>query len=239
MLGYRENYIAVIRRNVKEAIDSISKLNKILDTMPFGPDEEIYHFEYGRTSDPRFAPYYDVFDSNQEFDPRELFSTQLSDANLALMVELFERLTHEPTSEQEEKLLREFTDYRKFMEYDIRITNKRGETAFFSAINKEKSGGELQTPFYVIIAASFDQIAQNGFGRRSPGCLVMLDEVFDKMDGDRIGAMMKYFSKLTTIQLIMAAPTDRGRIIMPYVDTTVGIVKSNNRARAVSVIKDE
>lgn len=239
LTGYRENYIAVIRRNVKDAIESIRKLNKILDSMPFGPDEEIYHFEYSKTSDSRFAPYYAIFDSNQDFDPRELFTAQLSDANLALMVELFERLTREPTSEQEEKLLREYTDYRKFMEYDIRITNKRGETAFFSQINKEKSGGELQTPFYVIIGASFDQIAQNGFGRRSPGCLVMLDEVFDKMDGDRISAMMKYFAKLSSIQLIMAAPTDRGRIIMPYVDTTIGIVKSNNRAKAIAVIKDE
>lgn len=237
--GYKENYIAVIRRNVREATASIGKLNKILATMPFGPDEEIYCFEYGRTSDPRFKDYYDIFDSNQEFDPRELFTTQLSNANLRIMEELFERLTREPTSEQEEKLLREFTDYRKFMEYDIRITNKRGETAFFSAINREKSGGELQTPFYVIIGASFDQIALNGFGRRSPGCLVMLDEVFDKMDGDRISAMMKYFTQLTSIQLIMAAPTDRGRIIMPYVDTSIGIVKSNNRARAISLIKDE
>ena len=239
LYGYRENYIAVIRRNVRDAIASIKNLNKILDAMPFGPDEEIYHFEYGKTSDPRFAPYYDIFKSDRNFDPKDLFTENLSDSELEMMIDLFARLTREPTSEQEEKLLREFTDYRKFMEYDIRITNKRGETAFFSAINKEKSGGELQTPFYVIIGASFDQIAQNGYGRRSPGCLVMLDEVFDKMDGDRISAMMKYFSKLTTIQLIMAAPTDRGRIIMPYVDTTIGVVKANNRARAISLVKED
>lgn len=239
MLGYRENYIAVIRRNVRDAIASISSLNKILDKMPFGPDEEIYHFEYGKTSDARFAPYYDIFKSDRNFDPKDLFTDRLSDSELEMMIDLFARLTREPTNEQEEKLLREFTDYRKFMEYDIRITNKRGETAFFSAINKEKSGGELQTPFYVIIGASFDQIARNGYGRRSPGCLVMLDEVFDKMDGDRISAMMKYFSKLTAIQLIMAAPTDRGRIIMPYIDTTIGVVKANNRARAISLVKDD
>ena len=67
----------------------------------------------------------------------------------------------------------------------------------------------------------------------------MLDEVFDKMDGDRISAMMKYFAKLTSIQLIMAAPTDRGRIVMPYVDTTIGVVKANNRARAISLLKDD
>lgn len=239
LFGYRENYIAVIRRNVRDAIASITALNKILDKMPFGPDEEIYHFEYGKTSDPRFAQYYDIFKSDRNFDPKDLFTDSLSDQELEIMVDLFARLTREPTNEQEEKLLREFTDYRKFMEYDIRITNKRGETAFFSAINKEKSGGELQTPFYVIIGASFDQIARNGYGRRSPGCLVMLDEVFDKMDGDRISAMMKYFSKLTSIQLIMAAPTDRGRIIMPYVDTTIGVVKANNRARAISLVKED
>ena len=239
LLGYRENYIAVIRRNMREAINSIHKLNLILEKMPFGPDEEIYQFEFGRTDDPRFSAYYDVFRSDREFDPKDLFTNQLRDSEMEMMMDLFGRLTHEPTSEQEEKLVREFTDYRKFMEYDIRITNKRGETAFFSAINKEKSGGELQTPFYVIIGASFDQIARNGYGKRSPGCLVMLDEVFDKMDGDRISAMMKYFAQLDSIQLVMAAPTDRGRIIMPYVDTSIGIVKANNRARAVSVIRDE
>lgn len=144
------------------------------------------------------------------------------------MQDLYLQLVNESDDPKQHKLIEEYTDYRSFMSYDIVITNKRGEESYFSKINKEKSGGETQTPFYVIIAASFDQIIHGGYGQRSTGCIVMLDEAFNNMDESHIDSMMKYFLQLD-IQPIIAVPTQRAKTIMPYVDTTIGLVKLQDR----------
>lgn len=144
------------------------------------------------------------------------------------MQELFDKLTSTTRSGQQEKIIKDYTDYRKFMSYDIVITNKRGEKAYFSKLNESKSGGEIQTPFYVIIAASFDQIMHSGYGQRSPGCLVMFDEAFNNMDGERIRSLLEYYAELD-IQPLIAVPTERAKSIRQYVTTIVALVKSNHR----------
>jgi len=146
-------------------------------------------------------------------------------------------LTRTAQSDKQDQLVREYTDYRKFMSYDIKITNKRNEVSYFSKINNEKSGGEIQTPFYVIIAASFDQIMHSGYGQKSPGCLVMFDEAFNNMDGARISSLLKYFSELD-IQPLIAVPTERSKTIIPYVSSVVALVKNRNRILPKSHIKD-
>ena len=52
----------------------------------------------------------------------------------------------------------------------------------------------------------------------------MLDEAFNNMDGDHIDSMMDYFTSLA-IQPIIVVPSQRAKAIMPYVGTTVGLVK--------------
>ena len=203
-------------------------MNKVLKERPFGSDEEVYQFVISKSKDDRFGQYYDIFTSNQNFNSTNLFVETLSDKNASLMQELFERLTSNSKDINQEKLVREYTDYRKFMSYDIRITNKNGKDSYFSKIYKEKSGGETQTPFYVVIAASFDQIVKGGYKTRSPGCLVIFDEAFNNMDESRIESMMQYYNQLS-IQPIIAVPTARAKSIVRYVGTSVILVKSNGR----------
>ncbi len=235
--AFQESYIAEIRKHIKDEKDNINKLNKILQNKPFGADEEIYQFEIKRSTDKKFGDYYNIFMSDEDYDTKSLFTDQLSDKNYQLMQDLFVLLTQDTQSEKQDKIIREFTDYRKFMSYDIKITNKRGEVSYFSKINREKSGGETQTPFYVIIAASFDQIIHSSFGRKSPGCLVMLDEAFNNMDGSHIDSMMQYFTSLD-IQPLIAVPSPRAKTIMPYVDTTVALVKCRDRIIPKSHIRN-
>ncbi|MBR6226370.1 MAG: AAA family ATPase [Bacilli bacterium] len=233
---FKNAYIAEIRKNIHDEEANIQKLNKVLENKPFGYDEEKYRFKISRSNDKTFGRYYDIFRSNEDFAANDLFTDQLSDKNLALMQELFQQLVNEADDPQQHRLIEEYTDYRKFMSYDIVITNKRGEESYFSKINKEKSGGETQTPFYVIIAASFDQIIHGGYGQQSTGCLVMLDEAFNNMDESHIDSMMKYFLQLD-IQPIIAVPTQRAKTIMPYANTTIGLVKLNDRVYPRGYIK--
>lgn len=235
VIAFQNSYIAEIRRHINDEKRNIEKLNDILKNKPFGADGEVYRFKIDKSADKSFGDYYDVFMSNQNYQAVDLFTNQLSDKNYNLMQDLFAQLTKEDT---EGEYIRKYTDYRKFMSYDIQITNKRGEVSYFSKINKEKSGGETQTPFYVIIAASFDQLMQQSYGRKSPGCIVMLDEAFNNMDEAHIDSMMQYFSSLN-IQPIIVVPTQRAKTIMPYVSTTIAIVKKRNRMLPKSVYKEE
>lgn len=225
---FQNSYIAEIRNNITNEIRNIKDLNKILKDKPFGSSEEIYQFEISKAKDPTFAPFYEIFRSNEDYSIKDLFTEQLSTSNMELMNDLFKRLTADAKDEKSMKVIQDFTDYRKFMSYDIIITNKYGKSYRFSKINKSKSGGETQTPFYVIIAASFDQIVKSGYSERSKGCIVMFDEAFEKMDEAHVDSMMQFFRKLS-IQPIIAVPSRNAKPIFPYVDTTIGLVKIKDR----------
>lgn len=228
IVTFQNSYIAEIRKHIEDQVENIRELNRILAEKPFGESGDVYHFEISRSKDPAFGDYYDIFRSNQDYSMKDLFTDQLTDKNQELMNELFQRLTTENTDEKTLKLIRDFTDYRKFMSYDIRIKDKDGGQYYFSKISKSKSGGETQTPFYVIIAASFDQIIRTDYGNASKGCLVLFDEAFEKMDEAHVDSMMQFFRQLS-IQPIIAVPSRNAKPIIPYVDTTIGLVKIKGR----------
>lgn len=229
---FQEDFITKIRQKIRTERKNINKLNEVLRTKPFGSDEEIYRFVIGKSKEKEFADYYDIFDSDQEFNITDLITPQLTDKNRELMKELFERLTKDDSSESQEKYLQEYTDYRRFMSYDIKITNKNGDVIYFSKTNKEKSGGEIQTPFYVIIAASFEQLMKNTELNRSSACIVILDEAFNNMDESRIEAIMSFYVQLK-IQLFIVVTPQRASTILPYVQTNIGLHKKNHRAIVV------
>ncbi|PKK96757.1 MAG: hypothetical protein CVV58_04760 [Tenericutes bacterium HGW-Tenericutes-3] len=122
------------------------------------------------------------------------------------------------------------------MSYDIEVTNKNGNKSMFSKVSKEKSGGETQVPFYIVIAASFQQLLTKN-RRIDSGCIVLFDEAFNNMDESRIDAMMKFYNSLS-IQLLIAVPPQRVSNIINYVNTSLVIVKENDYA-IVETFKDE
>lgn len=237
---FANNYLDAIRANIENEEEHIRQLNKLLATKPFGTDKDTYRFIVSKSKDKLFGDYYDIFKSSEMFNQNDLFNENLSDRNQAMMNDLFKKLTSDKTDEKSLQEISKFCDYRRFMNYDIEITNKNGRS-LFSKISHEKSGGETQTPFYVIIAASFDQIIRSSPDRRSHGCVIMLDEAFNNMDAGHIEGIMKYFKQLG-IQPIIATPTERGKIIAKYVETNILTIKVNNVIEArpfISLVKEE
>ncbi|MBO5517348.1 MAG: AAA family ATPase [Firmicutes bacterium] len=222
--SFQEDFISTLRDRINQAKKSLKQLNRSLEDKDFQGDH--YAFVVGPSNDPAFSLYYRILCSGEDFQRNTIFMEELSEHNRKLMEELFTKLVATDNGERNERLLQDFTDYRKYMHYDIKITHANGQVTMFSKVNREKSGGETQTPFYVIIAASFDQLAQN---RRvaSTGCLVLFDEAFNNMDENRIEALMKFYRSLN-IQLMIAVPEGRVRNIMPYSDTTLLLVKTQN-----------
>ena len=64
------------------------------------------------------------------------------------------------------------------------------------------------------------------------GCVVLFDEAFNNMDETRIQEMMKFYRELN-IQIILAVPPARAETIMPYIETTLVVVKTSENAAIV------
>ena len=166
--------------------------------------------------------------SNEDFNSIGLLSSPISQKNRELMDDLFKRITSDDEKENEKELVK-FLDYRNFMRYDIKIIDRNNNVSYYSKGGKGKSGGETQTPFYVFIAASFNQICtKTKFNKmNTPICLMFLDEAFNNMDESRIESMMNFYSKLN-IQLLISVPTQRAPSMLKHVQTALGVIKDKN-----------
>ena len=72
---------------------------------PFGSEQEIYTFTFGASENPEFRDYYNIIQSNQDYDSRSLFVESLTEKNLILLKQLFDTLTAEDKSEAQVKEL--------------------------------------------------------------------------------------------------------------------------------------
>ena len=89
-----------------------------------------------------------------------------------------------------------------------------------------KSGGESQTPFYVAVLASFAQLYKvnytNEYG--STARIVIFDEAFNKIDGERIIESVKLLRKFG-LQAIICSPPENAADIVPVSDKTLLVYK--------------
>ena len=224
-ISFKEEFVFKLRASIESAQQQISELNLALDGKTFGTDT--YQLITRPSEDPQFKQYYNMIMSNDLLDLNELFTENLSKRNEVILMELFEKIA---SSDPEfDKLAYQYLDYRNYMSYDIEVINQNGNKSFFSKVAKEKSGGETQVPFYIVIAASFQQLLTKN-KRLDSGCIVLFDEAFNKMDESRIDAMMKFYNSLS-IQLLIAVPPQRVSDIVNYVNTYVGIVKVDDIAQ--------
>jgi len=234
--SFREDFISKLRSLLEGARKNIRELNRSLTDKDFQGDR--YEFVIEASRDPVFRMYYQILNSNQDYPTDNLFMEELSETNRQAMDDLFARLVSFDSSQSDEKLLRDYTDYRKYLSYDIRIHHRDGSVTMYSKVNREKSGGETQTPFYVIIAASFDQLTSTIRKDEETGCLVLFDEAFNNMDESRIEALMRFYNDLN-IQVMIAVPEGRVRSIVSYVDTTLLLVKKNDTIVHKVITRDE
>jgi len=231
-IGFKEEFVGKLRASIENAQQQIAELNYALTDKTFGSDS--YQLICMASDDPDYKLYYDIIMSNQAIEKHTLFTEGLSKRKETVLSELFEKIaSNDPEYDQ---LTYKFLDYRNYMSYDIEVTNLNGNKSLFSKVSREKSGGETQVPFYIVIAASFQQLLSRN-RRVDSGCIVLFDEAFNNMDESRIDAMMKFYNSLS-IQLIIAVPPQRVSNIINYVNTSLVIVKDNDYA-IVETFNDE
>lgn len=211
---FREQFLSKLQENMKTAQTEFKELNKALNDIAFS--NEKYEFMYMPSK--KYRQYYEmIMDDFNAMQGESIFSGMFHENHKAVIEELFERLAID--NDNSAKALDEFTDYRTYMDYDIRIIHSDGNYSLYSKVCEEKSGGETQTPFYVTVAASFVQLYKNNIGGEAIG-LVLFDEAFNNMDDERIGGVLEFLRRLP-LQILIAAPPDKIQYISPFVEETL------------------
>lgn len=211
---FREQFLSKLQENMKTAQTEFKELNKALNDISFS--NEKYEFLYMPSK--KYRQYYEmIMDDFNAMQGESIFRGMFHENHKAVIEELFERLAID--NDNSAKALDEFTDYRTYMDYDIRIIHSDGNYSLYSKVCEEKSGGETQTPFYVTVAASFVQLYKNNIGGEAIG-LVLFDEAFNNMDDERIGGVLEFLRRLP-LQILIAAPPDKIQYISPFVEETL------------------
>lgn len=124
----------------------------------------------------------------------------------------------------DEQLVKELRDYRRFFDFELCMTNAKGQETTLSKRSATGSGGQKQAPYYVAVGAA---MASAYFPKGSAGDadgvgLVVFDEAFNNLDAPNTRALLSFFDDMN-LQVIIAAPDKVRAMFLETVDTVVSV----------------
>ncbi len=222
MESFRNDFVNKLKNHIQSVIDQIKDLNKALEKARFG--NNTYKFEC--KPDPDYIEYYDMIMAAQEgetlfsYDFREKYKDTID--NLFSQIEMADG-SDSAAAEAVDKLSR----YSTYLSFDLLSIDANGITEKLSRTITAKSGGEIQTPFYVAMLASFVQLYKVNDTRNMADNtmrLIIFDEAFNKMDPERISESITMLRRFG-LQAIICSPTDKAGDISPLCDKTLLVDK--------------
>ena len=192
----------------------LDDLNRELEHHRFGTDQERFRFAY--TWVPEFREYHrffkEVINQPNLGDGTTLFNAELSDNAQAVRDKLMAMLL----DDDEQKAARELeriSDYRNYRSYEI-YKEPEGKEPIPLSQYGTGSGGQLETPAYIIRSAAITSAFRFNEGD-SHLRMVMVDEAFSKMDEARSREVIDYLTNTLGLQLIFIMPTSKSG---PFMD---------------------
>lgn len=244
---FQSDVLYRLKDDIEEAKRDIKSLNRVMESLRYG--EESYRFYIDASSNTELNAYYNLImrEDNREnseqlgFDSFGSNAEEFAAQTESLMNRIFEEV--EMNSRQAVNGERvtglsavSYADYRTYLDYDIIVKNQVTEKeSRLSKVGGSGSGGENQAPFYVAICASLLNIYRQSDNSIR---LILLDEAFNKMTGDRIKTMMKMFADLD-MQLILTSTEEKTATIRPFCDLTYSIVKKGSYVNVEDFAKVE
>ncbi|WP_342619566.1 SbcC/MukB-like Walker B domain-containing protein [Rhodoferax sp. GW822-FHT02A01] len=218
---FTSSFCFKVRDDVKQGALTLQRLNRHLQGIRFGSDTFKLEWDWV----PRMQKVQEFFEAVEsavealEQDHSSIFtSARLTDEQRATAEEI-RRLLLANDQGASERALRELADYRNYRRYDILRTSPVGTTRLSTW--GTGSGGELETPFYVVRSAVLAH-ALGHFGgdrREAPALRLMLsDEAFSKMDETRSRNVLQFLSQTLGLQLVVAMPTSKSGAVKPEFD---------------------
>lgn len=203
-----------IYQSINDGKRILDDLNKELEGHRFGADQERFFFDYQWV--PEYKDYWRFFKEVIAIpmlgDGVTLFNAQLSEAGQTVRDKLMSMLL----DDDEHKALRELeriSDYRKYRNYEI-YKEPLGKTKIALSKYGTGSGGQLETPAYIIRSAAITSAFRFNEGN-SHLRMVLVDEAFSKMDETRSREVIHYLTQTLGLQLVFIMPTSKSG---PFMD---------------------
>ncbi|WP_130837789.1 ATP-binding protein [Lachnoclostridium sp. Marseille-P6806] len=230
---FRDDFIAKLKSNIEDIKKQIHELNDYLRNNCFGTDR--YQFivepraEYKRYYDMIMDPL--LMDTGGWNIASESFNKKYQKEidELFRILILSDEDTSEARRQEYERNIEKFTDYRSYLVFDMTVTNEQEETQRLSRMLNKKSGGETQVPFYIALLASFSQVLRIRSKQNNTIRMIILDEAFSKLDGERIRQCVPLLKEFE-LQAIFSAPTDKIPEIAPLVDRNTAVYKDGHHS---------
>jgi hypothetical protein len=213
----REHVLHKLREQVRNARVELDRLNEALA----GRDFRGKHYRFRVEPNDSLREFYDLILGTELLGSNSLFESQFYRDHKAAFDRFYGALVRVPQSDTERDEQAKLTDYRRYLVYDIEVTTPDGQMSRLSRTMDQMSGGEVQTPFYLAIAASFVQLYRiNERTARPTIRLVAFDEAFSKMDQDHIGSTLDLFQHFN-LQVMTATPLERCEYLVPKMCTSL------------------
>ena len=203
-----------IRSKVANGVETLRELNRELEHLVFGGDRFIIEWDWW----PQYQDYYRFFEAvharADELGQKSIFDEGLLPPDLVKVRDEIRSLLLSSDGDQAQKRLKELADYRNYRRYEIFRETPTGDRMPLSKWGTG-SGGQLETPFYVVRSAVLSS-ALRFFGK-SPSQLRLMvsDEAFAKMDESRRRSVIRYLREKLGVQLIVAMPTANAASVKP------------------------
>lgn len=216
--SFNNAFVTNLCHSIFQAINDGKKiledLNRELEHHRFGADRERFRFDYQWV--PEFKEYWQFFkaviDNPSLGDGETLFDMPLEPK----FQKVRERLMAMLLDEDEQKALRELAriaDYRNYRRYEI-YKEPEGKPPIALSQYGTGSGGQLETPAYIIRSAAITSAFRFGEGN----ChlrMVLVDEAFSKMDEHRSREVINYLTESLGLQLLFIMPSSKSG---PFMD---------------------
>lgn len=232
MEEFQEDFLGKLFGNIRSVRREIDELNRAISSASFGDDTYRFTVDPSREYE-RF--YRMITDDMLMSGGYNLMSESFNEKYRSELDELFSIMTGDGRGDidrsEHEKRIRLFTDYRTYLSFDIEVKSKSGEIQRLSRTIDKKSGGETQTPFYIAVLASFAQLYRIGRDKRANTTrLIIFDEAFSKMDGERIEKSLLLLRKIG-FQVILSTPTEKAGDIAPWVDRVLLVLRKGRQSQ--------
>ena len=222
---FREDFLAKLKSNIDEVKSQIKDLNGALEQYRFGTDQ----YKFTVSPKQEYKKFYDMITDPMVLEGWSITTEQFKEKYSQEIKELFDKITSQEgqttgriSEEEYEKNIKEYTDYKTYLKFDLMVMDQSGNEQRLSKTLAKKSGGETQTPFYISVLASFAQLYRTKNNDNTIR-LIVFDEAFSKMDSERIEESIKLL-KRSGFQSIFAAPPEKLNDVQDLVDSTLCVL---------------
>ncbi len=216
--SFNNAFVTHLCHTIHQAVSSgkrqIELLNAELQHHKFGADQEMFRFDSQWMPEYReYARFFDeVIKQPTLNDETSLFDMPLSQKSEKVRDQLIKMLL----DEDEHKALKELeriADYRNYHRYEI-YKEVEGKAPIALSEYGTGSGGQLETPAYIIRSAAITSAFRFSKGS-SHLRMVLVDEAFSKMDESRSREVIDYLTRSLGLQLIFIMPSSKSG---PFMD---------------------